>query len=619
MCGIAGFVSFNGGGSVEDLRATAERMAARLAHRGPDDDGTWVDATAGVAFGFRRLRIIDLTKAGAQPMTSASGRYVIVFNGEVYNFERLREELERGGEAPSWRGHSDTEVMLACFEAWGVRESLTRFIGMFAFAVWDRQERALTLARDRAGVKPLYVAGEGRRLLFASQLDALAAHPDFSIAIDRGAAALYARLGYVPAPLSIARGVQKLRPGTMLIAKENGSRTEEPYWEAAAIAGAALRFGGNEDDALTSLDALLRDSVALRMIADVPVGIFLSGGVDSALVAAMAQHGASAPVKTFTIGFDDPTLDESGAAASVAAHLGTCHEELRVDARMLLDTVPLIPQIYDEPLADTSAIPTYLVAHLARPHVTVALSGDGGDELFGGYHRYFLGRKMWRPIDRVPRPLRAPIGFALGAAGFLGERVRRYGAAFRARDAIAFHVASLFDETLPIANAGMLPFVLNQPAEWPRLHDVTELQMYLDFVSFLPDDILMKVDRATMAVSLESREPLLDHRIIEFAWSLPTAMKVRERSGKWILRRLLQRYVPESLIGAEKRGFGLPIAHWLRTALRDWVEANLPRDDEYFDRSAVRMLWLRHLRGENHEAALWRVTMFEAWRRARSL
>lgn len=617
MCGIAGFVSFDGGGSAEDLRATAERMAGRLAHRGPDDDGSWVDVTAGVAFGFRRLRIIDLTEAGAQPMTSASGRYVIVFNGEVYNFERLRDELERVAAAPSWRGHSDTEVMLACFEAWGVRAAVTRFIGMFAFAVWDRQERALILARDRAGVKPLYVAGEGRRLLFASQLDALAAHPAFSMAIDRGAAALYARLGYVPAPLSIARGVQKLRPGTLLIAKD-GTRTEEAYWAPAAVAAAASRFGGNEDDALSTLDALLRDSVALRMIADVPVGIFLSGGVDSALVSAIAQHGASA-VKTFTIGFDDPQLDESRAAAGIAAHLGTCHEELRVDARALLDTVPLIPQIYDEPLADTSAIPTYLVAHLARSHVTVALSGDGGDELFGGYHRYFLGRKMWRPIDRVPRPLRAPIGFALGAAGFLGERVRRYGAAFRARDAIAFHVASLFDETLPIADAEARPFVLNQPREWPRLHDVTELQMYLDFVSFLPDDILMKVDRATMAVSLESRQPLLDHRIIEFAWSLPTAMKVRDRSGKWILRRLLQRYVPESLIGAEKRGFGLPIAHWLRTALRDWVEANLPRDDDYFDRSAVRRLWQRHLSGENHDAVLWRVAMFEAWRRARGL
>ena len=619
MCGIAGFVSFDGAGNADDLRATAARMAARLAHRGPDDDGTWVDAPVGVALGFRRLRIIDLTEAGAQPMTSASGRYVIVFNGEVYNFERLRYELESAAAAPSWRGHSDTEVMLACFEAWGVRAAVGRFIGMFAFALWDRQERALILARDRAGVKPLYVSGQGRRLLFASQLDALAAHPDFSMAIDRGAAALYARLGYVPAPLSIARGVRKLLPGTLLIAKEDGTRIEERYWEPAVVAAAAVPFAENEDDALSALDTLLRDSVALRMIADVPVGIFLSGGVDSALVSAIAQHGASAPVKTFTIGFDDPQLDESRAAAGVAAHLGTCHEELRVDARMLLDTVPLIPQIYDEPLADTSAIPTYLVARLARPHVTVALSGDGGDELFGGYHRYFLGRKMWRPIDRVPRLLRAPLGVALGAAGFLGERVRRYGKAFRARDAIAFHVAALFDETLTIGDDAALPFVLNQPREWPRLNDVTELQMYLDFVSYLPDDILMKVDRATMAVSLESREPLLDHRLIEFAWSLPVAMKVRDRSGKWILRRLLQRYVPESLIGVEKRGFGLPIAHWLRTALRDWVEANLPRDDDYFDRSVVQRLWLRHLRGENHDAVLWRVAMFEAWRRARGL
>lgn len=619
MCGIAGFVYFGGERSAEDLRTTAEGMAARLVRRGPDDEGTWVDGTAGIALGFRRLRIIDLTKAGAQPMTSASGRYVIVFNGEVYNFERLREELHRAGAAPPWRGHSDTEVMLACFEAWGVRKAVGRFIGMFAFAVWDRDERSLILGRDRAGVKPLYAAGEGKTLLFASQIDALAAHADFTMAIDRGAAGLYARLGYVPAPFSIARGVQKIRPGTLLVAKEDGTRTEEPYWSAPDVAASTAPFQGSEDDALSALDALLRDSVSLRMIADVPVGIFLSGGIDSALVAAMAQRGASAPVKTFTIGFDDRQFDESGAAARVAAHLGTCHEELRVDERALLDAVPLMPRIYDEPLADTSAIPTYLVARLARPHVTVALSGDGGDELFGGYHRYFLGRKMWRSIDRVPRPLRRPLGFVLGAAGFAGERVRRYGAAFRARDAIAFHAAALLDERLTIGDTPARHFVLNQPSAWPRLRDVTELQMYLDFTSYLPDDILMKVDRATMAVSLESREPLLDHRLIEFAWSLPVTMKVRDRTGKWILRRLLQRYVPESLVGAEKRGFGLPIAHWLRTALRDWVEANLPRDDDYFDRRTVQSLWKRHLAGESLDALIWRVVMFEAWRRARAL
>jgi asparagine synthase (glutamine-hydrolysing) len=619
MCGIAGFVSFDDERSAEALRATAGGMAAHLVHRGPDDEGTWVDDTAGVALGFRRLRIIDLTKAGAQPMTSASGRYVIVFNGEVYNFERLREELQRADAAPSWRGHSDTEVMLACFEAWGVRKAVERFIGMFAFAIWDRHERALILGRDRAGVKPLYVADQGKNVLFASQIDALAAHPNFAMSIDRGAAGLYARLGYVPAPFSIARGVQKIRPGTLLIAKEDGTRTEEYYWSPAAVAASTVAFQGSEDDALSALDALLRDSVSLRMIADVPVGIFLSGGIDSALVAAMAQRGASSPVKTFTIGFDDRQLDESEAASRIAAHLGTGHEELRVDERALLDAVPLMPQIYDEPLADTSAIPTYLVARLARPHVTVALSGDGGDELFGGYHRYFLGRKMWRPIDRVPRSLRKPLGLVLGAAGFASERIRRYGAAFRARDAIAFHAAALFDERLPIGGEPALPFVLNQPSAWPRSRDVTELQMFLDFVSYLPDDILMKVDRATMAVSLESREPLLDHRLIELAWSLPVAMKVREQTGKWILRRLLQRYVPKSLIGAEKRGFGLPISHWLRTALRDWVEANLPRDQDYFDRRTVQRIWKRHLAGESHEALIWRVVMFEAWRRARNL
>jgi len=617
MCGIAGFLS-PGGGNADAMRSAAERMSAALQHRGPDDDGSWVDAAAGVAFGFRRLRIIDLTAAGAQPMHSASGRFVIVFNGEIYNFERLRAQLMHEGVALQFRGHGDTEVMLACFEAWGVREAVTRFIGMFAFAVWDREERMLTLARDRAGVKPLYVAGPPHRLLFASELRAIEAYPSFTMSIDRGAAALYARWGYVPAPHSIAAGVRKLRPGSLLVAHADGTMAEETYWDAARVAESVSPFNGSEDDALDVLEPLLTDAVSMRMIADVPVGIFLSGGIDSTLVTALGQRGTGARVKTFTIGFDDPRYDESRAAAAIAAHLGTEHEEMHVGAQELLDAVPLMPQVIDEPLADTSIVPTYLVARLARPRVTVALSGDGGDELFGGYHRYFLGRQMSQRVARVPRPLRRAGGFALMPLSSVSARARRYAHALRARDPITYHLEALADDHLHLARAAAPPFALTARQTWPGLDDVTSLQMFLDFVSYLPDDILAKVDRATMAVSLEAREPLLDHRVIELAWSLPLSMKVRDGSGKRILRRLLERYIPASLIDAGKKGFGLPIAEWLRTALRDWVEANLPRDDEFFDATEVRALWREHLAGRDRDGLLWRVAIFEAWRRDHS-
>jgi len=613
MCGIAGFL-LPGGGDADSMRDAAERMAASLRHRGPDDEGSWVDAWSGLAFAFRRLRIIDLTEAGAQPMRSASGRYAIVFNGEIYNFEHLRAELVTAAAAPPFRGHSDTEVMLACIEAWGVREAVRRFIGMFAFALWDRQEKTLTLARDRAGVKPLFVAASPRRILFASELGAIAAHPSFRMSIDRGAAALYARWGYVPAPHSIAQGVRKLPPGTLMTVRADGTSHEETYWDAARIAESTPRFEGSEDDALNRLEPLLADAVALRMIADVPVGVFLSGGIDSALVTALAQRATGSRVRTFTIGFDDPRFDESRAAAAIASHLGTDHTELRVGRGELLDAVPLMPGVVDEPLSDTSIVPTYLVARLARPHVTVALSGDGGDELFGGYHRYFLGRQMTERVARVPRRLRRAAGVALAPWSRISGRARRYAQALRARDAIAYHLAGLAEEQLRIA-AEAPPFVLTSRNGWPRLGDTTELQMFLDFASYLPDDILAKVDRATMAVSLESREPLLDHGVIELAWSLPLSMKVSGGSGKRILRSLLRRHVPDALIGAEKRGFGLPIAEWLRTALRDWVEANLPRDDDTFDAAAVRALWREHLAGRDRDALLWRVAMFEAWRR----
>lgn len=601
MCGIAGFLNI---GEVD-----VQSILDRLAHRGPDGSGA-------VSIGPRsqllhtRLSIIDLSEAGSQPMRDARTGNVIVFNGEIYNFQRLRARLESEGGAPAWRGHSDTEVLLACIEAWGLDRAVRELIGMFAFALWDEREQTLSLVRDRAGVKPLHYSLNGNRLLFASELKALTVHPAFDCSVDSDAAALYARYRYVPAPWSIYRHAKKLMPGHILTVTRSGETEVRPYWNAAEVAErcAAKRFEGSHREAVDALEELLADSVALRMIADVPLGVFLSGGVDSSLIAALMKRNASAAIHTFTIGFEDPRLNEAPYGRAVAQHLGSKHEELTVSSAEALALLPEMPLIYDEPFADSSALPTYLVSRLARRFATVALSGDGGDELFAGYHHHFLGRRLQRRVRSVPRFARRAAGRFLRAI----PRTRALGRGLTEDDPVASYRRTVLSDAGYATRKDLPP--LQQTL--PRLQDATELIAFLDFSTYLPDDILVKVDCASMAVGLEARTPFLDHRVIELAWSLPMDMKIRDDRGKWITREVLKRHLPASLVDREKQGFGVPLGEWLRGPLREWTEDLLRDIDEsVFDVAVARDLWRRHRAGENHAGAIWTVMMYEAWRR----
>jgi asparagine synthase (glutamine-hydrolysing) len=641
MCGIAGMVDWRAATSADTLRSIGEAMIETVRHRGPDAGDVWVEPEGGVALGQRRLAIIDLSPGGAQPMHSADRRYVITFNGEIYNYRDIRRELQAAGR--SMRSDSDTEVLLEACALWGVEAAIERAIGMFAFALWDRKTRSLVLARDRLGIKPLYYAASPARVLFASQLKAFRAAPGWKPTIDEDAVVGYLRHAYVAQPRTIYREAEKLAPGHILTLREGATPTPKCFWDLRGIAAAGQRRNDpapDANEAIGCLDALLRDSVSLRMIADVPLGAFLSGGIDSSTVVALMQAQSTRPVKTFSIGFHESGYDEAQCAKRVAAHLGTDHTEFYVEPRHALDVIPRLPDWFDEPFADSSQIPTYLVSELTRKHVTVALSGDGGDELFAGYNRYVWAERLAHAVNLVPRPLRGASATALRAlAPETWNRLFAFvPAAWRPAlpgdklhkittlldnpepDAIYRRLVSQWERPEEIAAAGQEPHGPLWDTTIARdFPDLVPRMQFLDMVSYLPDDILTKVDRATMAVGLEGRVPLLDHRVVAYSWSLPGALKLRGGRSKWLLRRVLDRYVPRSLIDRPKMGFGVPIDAWLRGPLRDWAESLLTpaRLAGYgFVRvEPVRRAWREHLEGSrNWQYPLWTVLMLQAWR-----
>jgi len=640
MCGFAGFIDLARSTPEADLLARAEGMAARLYHRGPDGDGVWADASAGLAMGHRRLAILDLSPAGHQPMVSADGRYVIAYNGEVYNFPELRAELEAGGVA--FRGSCDTEVVVEAIAAWGLEAALGRMIGMFVLALWDKAERILCLARDRLGIKPLYWGRCGDHFLFASEIKALRAHPAWTATVDRDALAAYLRFGYVPAPRSIYAGIAKLEPGTFLTLRDGDEAEIRRYWDLREITLSARARQRDMDDceATERLDGLLRDAVKGRMAADVPLGAFLSGGVDSSTVTALMQAQSSHPVKTFSIGFSESAFDESSEAAAVARHLGTDHTELIVSPADARAVIPHLPDIYDEPFADSSQIPTYLVSRLARGQVSVALSGDGGDEIFAGYNRHRLAAGPWPRLERVPLALRRLASSSLRGLppalwDFLfslspkrlrhvltGDRMHKLATVLAGADGADLYgrlVSQWSDpESLVVEGAREGERIWDDPGLMRDLPELMARMRYMDTVGYLPGDILTKLDRASMAVSLETRVPLIDHRVVEFATGLPPHMLIRGRRGKWLLRQVLHRYVPEELVTRPKTGFGVPLDSWLRGPLRDWAEGLLSRsrleEEEFFAPAPVRRAWKEHLSGRrNHQHKLWAVLMFQAW------
>lgn len=638
MCGIAGFLDTLASTQRLRMETTAARMNGTLRHRGPDDDGVWVDEETGIALAHRRLSIIDLSPEGHQPMLSAGGRFVIVFNGEIYNYLPIREELLTLG--CHFRGHSDTEVMLAAFSEWGVRRSLERFNGMFSFALWDRRERTLYFGRDRLGKKPLYYGTCGRTLLFGSELKALAAHPDFVGDIDHDALALYARMGYIPGPYSVYKRIRKLPPGTFVAVPVDGSTAQcpkpVPYWSAkeAVERGLANPFRGSPEDALQELDALLRDAVGIRMIADVPLGAFLSGGIDSSLVVALMHARGQGPAKTFTIGFHQASHNEAGHALAVARHLGSDHTERYITPGEAMAVIPKLPVLYDEPFADSSQIPTYLVSELARRKVTVSLSGDGGDELFGGYSNYFSAARFHTRYGGIPQGMRHILASGASAAASFSNgvspRLHRLSRwlRFRTPEEIGYLVNSYWDgprDLMP--GATELPVAATDTSRHVHGCSLIERLMYLDTVTYLPDDILVKVDRASMGVGLEARCPLLDFRVMEFAWRLPLSMKIVDGRGKWILRELLTRYVPAELVDRPKKGFSVPVGNWIAGPLRDWAESLLNvgalQDAGLFASTPVRELWKRHLSTAPHDTEdlsgqLWVVLMAQAWMHGRT-
>ena len=662
MCGIAGLL-IPGSGDADGITATLQKMTRNLAHRGPDAEGYWTEGA--VALGHRRLSILDLSDAGAQPMRSESGRHVIVFNGEIYNHLDMRRDLAANHATPDWRGHSDTETMLAGITHWGLDKTLQRAKGMFALALWDRSKKRLSLARDRMGEKPLYWGWAGQALVFGSELKALRAHPNCPTEVCRDALAQYLRFMYVPAPRSIHPGLYKLEPGTILTVDgappagppenpirpggHHGGIGIRRYWDLnTEIEAGAQNQIEDEGDAVASLGEVLRKAVKRQMVSDVPLGAFLSGGVDSSAIVALMQAQSAQPVQTFTIGFNEAAFDESPHAAAVANHLGSEHTRLHVTDTEVRDVIPLLPNLYDEPFADSSQIPTYLVCRAARQHVTVALSGDGGDELFGGYNRYFWGPKIWDRFALLPHSVRSGLGKVIrsvplsvwDAAGFqynrlrsgstgismLGDKAFRLGDSLRTVKTTDELYRSLVSEwpleaRIMLGISKDLTSQIDDPLPENGVDDPAMLMMVQDMRSYLPDNILCKVDRAAMGVSLETRTPFLDPDVIALAARLPMAMKIRNDQGKWALRQVLYQHVPREMIERPKAGFAIPIGIWLRGPLRDWAEELLSYEllekDGFFNPEIIRQTWAEHLSGRRDwTTRLWAILMFQEWKAA---
>ncbi|MFL6438644.1 MAG: asparagine synthase (glutamine-hydrolyzing) [Terriglobales bacterium] len=642
MCGIAGFLEFRRNIDAGDMRHLVTRMSDRLAHRGPDDSGAWVDPKSGIALGHRRLSVLDLSPAGHQPMISASRRFVITFNGEIYNFSDLKTELEQFGH--SFRGHSDTEVVLASFEQWGVSEAVKRFNGMFAFGVWDTHTQQLILGRDPLGKKTLYYGLMGSTFLFGSELKALRAHPAFAGTIDRNAIALYLRLNCIPAPHSIYREIRKLPAASVLEVRARGDVPQPlPYWSLANIAEAGISnpWSGSVEEAIDELERLLADAVRIRSIADVPLGAFLSGGIDSSLITVLMQRQQSRPVRTFSIGLENAALSEASYAEAIASHLGTEHTSLCVTPSEAMSVIPLMASIYDEPFSDSSQIPVYLVSQLARRSVTVALSGDGADESFGGYNRHTWIPAVWKRLGGVPSSIRSALAkCAMKISPQRWDRIYQTFAPLLSKDFRFVSTGDKIHKLARVAGSGSLEeMYLRLLSHWQNAEQVVlgadqdsefiqstvcatrnhaDRMMLLDSLHYLHDDILVKVDRASMAVSLEARAPFLDKRVVSFAWSLPLDYKIRQGAGKWILREILHRHVPKELVDRPKSGFGIPLDEWLRGPLREWADTLLHPDRlkrrGFLDPVPIQHKWVQHLAGsKNWSYELWDILMLESW------
>ena len=669
MCGITGFIQF--GNSVEDMKVLVRHMADKIAHRGPDDSGVWVDAECGIALGHRRLSIVDLTFAGHQPMRSSCGRYILAFNGEIYNHLELRMQLDRHYSSdsstmgPNWRGHSDTETLLAGIIVWGLEDLLQRCVGMFAFALWDVQTNELTLVRDRFGEQPLYYgwikSATNIAFVFGSELKAIKAFPGFKPRIDRQALSQYFSFNYVPAPLSIYEGVFKLEPGCLLTIKKPyfsvvplipihrgqsiGQIAIKEWWSACNSIEKCMANQFTDDvEAVATLEEQLNKSVCQQSIADVPVGTFLSGGIDSSAITAILQKNAGAKIKTYTIGFDDESFDESKYACAVAKHLGTDHHEIKMTPKMAWELVPNLSSIYDEPFADSSQIPTYLVCNAARKNVTVALSGDGGDELFGGYNRYLLGPRIWKQLGWLPYSLRGTFAASIrsvpisswnklsamvGVSRF-GDKAYKFAQKMnkaRSVDDLYWNLISEWTHTDDLVVGGVdfeHNTFIKYSVQQKKIHTIltpAERMMLNDTLTYLPDDILCKVDRAAMATGLETRVPFLDHRVFEIAWRMPIQMKIRGNRSKWALRQILYKQVPLELIERPKSGFSIPLGEWLRGPLLAWSESLLDKgklkEQGYLNPLPVRKKWAEHKSGQfDHSASLWSVLMFQSWLQA---